>query len=104
MINETLRIFRISNDMKIIEIAKKGNISKSYLSEIENKKKMPSDKILLNLATCYNIPVEIIKFIDQYSDEKKLNYQQTLLLVLKYFEAKKLPRKNKINLKIKVKI
>ena len=55
MLGEFLRIARIANDKKIIDVAEETGISKSYLTEIEKGIKKPSDDILQKICTNYNI-------------------------------------------------
>ena len=42
MLSEALRLIRVFHDVKQNELAERFGVSKSYLSEIESGKKLPS--------------------------------------------------------------
>lgn len=62
MISEALRLIRVFHDLKQFELAEKLDVSKSYISEIENGVKAPSLEILRRYAQEFNIPVSSIVF------------------------------------------
>lgn len=55
MIGEALRLLRIFNGYKSAEMAKKLEISQSYVSEIENNKKQPTMEILDRYAKLFDM-------------------------------------------------
>lgn len=55
MMGEALRLLRIFNGYKSAEIAKKLEISQSYVSEIENNKKQPTMEILGRYAKLFDM-------------------------------------------------
>lgn len=55
MIGEALRLLRIFNGYKSAELAKKLEISQSYVSEIENNKKQPTMEILDKYANVFGM-------------------------------------------------
>lgn len=62
MLNEALRLIRVFHDLKQVELAEKIGVSKSYISEIENKNKNPSLDILQKYSEVFNIPISAIMF------------------------------------------
>lgn len=55
MIGEALRLLRIFNGYKSVELAEKLEISQSYVSEIENNKKQPTMEILDKYASVFDM-------------------------------------------------
>ena len=55
MIGEALRLLRIFNGYKSVELAEKIGISQSYVSEIENNKKQPTLDILEKYANVFGM-------------------------------------------------
>lgn len=90
MLGEFLRIARIANDKKIIDVAEETGISKSYLTEIEKGIKKPSDDILQKICINYNIESHLLLTFAKYSEDANLNYRQILLLILEYYEYEKI--------------
>lgn len=45
-ISEILRLLRVGNELSCQQMADKLGVSASYISQIENGKKLPSDKML----------------------------------------------------------
>jgi len=66
MLNEALRLIRVFHDMKSVELAKKLNISNSYLSEIEKGKKQPPFDLINKYGAIFNIkPSAILSFYER---------------------------------------
>lgn len=59
-LGEALRLVRSFHDMNQIELAQRLGISRSYLSELESGKKMPSLDLLDNYAKTFEIPVSYL--------------------------------------------
>lgn len=71
MLNEALKRIRQSNGDSISELARRIGVSKSHISEIENKKKNPSVEYLENFARFYSIPLShILFFSENYSPDE----------------------------------
>lgn len=83
-IGETIRIFRIANDYTISKLSNLSGISRSYLSELENGKKGKyiSTTTLNSLEETFNVPHGSILKICKISEEKNLDFKQTLFKVL----------------------
>ena len=62
MLAEALRLIRVFHDMRSSELAKKLDISTSYLSEIESGKKDPSMDLISRYAEFFNISSSSILF------------------------------------------
>lgn len=65
MLSEALRLIRVYHDLKQQELAEKLEISKSYLSEIENGKKTPTIDLIEKYASQFGIPASSILFFSE---------------------------------------
>ncbi len=71
---ETLKLLRIFFGYKSVEMAKKLEISQSFLSEIENNKKNPTLELLNKYSKVLNIKVStIILLSESINDDEKKN-------------------------------
>lgn len=71
MIGETLRLIRVINGMKANDLAKRLDISASYLSLIENGKKRPSLDIIWEYSNIFGVKASSILFLDEEMQEDK---------------------------------
>lgn len=62
MLGEALRLIRVYHDLKQKQVAKRLEISTSYLSEIEKGRKMPSLELLQRYSDVFNLPLSSIMF------------------------------------------
>ena len=69
MLNEALRLIRVYHDMPQTDAAGKLGISKSYLSEIEAGKKVPTLHILENYSKAFSIPLSSILFFSEHMQD-----------------------------------
>ncbi|MBG9791041.1 hypothetical protein ABD76_00185 [Paenibacillus dendritiformis] len=69
MFGEALRLVRSFHDMNQSELAKALGISRSYLSEIESGKKVPSLDLLQKYASQFDIPLSALVFFSEQIDE-----------------------------------
>lgn len=87
MIERALRLTREFHRMKQGELAKKLNISTSYLSEIESGKKAPSLSLLDEYAKIFKVPASTFLLFKERSeadaDQKSQEHAKRLL---KFFE------------------
>lgn len=68
-----LRILRAENNEQLLDMAKKMNISVSYLSSIENnKRKIPKD-FFKNLLKEYNLDKKLKRMLINVEKEEKYN-------------------------------
>lgn len=90
MINVALKQIRLFHKMKQNELADKLQISKSYLSEIENSKKAPNLELLKNYSEVFDIPVSSLLFfsekLEQDTKTSKSFRIKSASLVLKILE------------------
>lgn len=62
MLSEAFRLIRVFHDMKQQELANDLGLSKSYLSELENGKKIPSMDVVQKYSEKFGIPASSIMF------------------------------------------
>lgn len=62
---EALRLIRVFHDTNQTELAGRLGVSKSYLSEIENGKKLPRIELIERYASEFNLPVSSIMFFSE---------------------------------------
>ncbi len=62
MLSRALRLIRVFHDLKQVELAEKFGISKSYLSEIESGRKIPTLDLIEKYSSEFNIPPSSILF------------------------------------------
>lgn len=68
MLHIALKLIRSSHDLSQKELAQKLGISKSYLSEIESRKKTPSLALLESYGQVFQVPVSSILFLVENFD------------------------------------
>ena len=73
MLSEALRLIRVFNDIKQQELADKLGLSASYISEIENSKKIPTLEIIEKYSKLFDIPVSSIMFFSEELENKKIS-------------------------------
>jgi transcriptional regulator with XRE-family HTH domain len=70
MLNEALKLARQFHRMSLSELAEKMEISKSYLSEIENNHKNVTLELLNRYSKALNIPVSHLMLFAESMNEK----------------------------------
>lgn len=65
MLSEALRLLRVFHDMKQNDLAAALDISKSYISEIENGNRVPSLDVIQKYAVTFKVPVSSILFFSE---------------------------------------
>src|SRR6185312_15667271 len=87
MINRALRLAREFHRMKQVELAKRLNISTSYLSEIEAGKKPPTIELLDGYAELFGVPAStFLMFGEQVSGKEDQKRQEKARKLLQFFE------------------
>lgn len=86
-LGEILRIIRIANDFTMEEMSECIGFSRSYISELENGKKLVSLKAISKYLSYFQINkvefISILKLYERFDENDKLErYQRTLLKVL----------------------
>ena len=75
MIGKAIRVIREFSELNQTELSEKAGISKSYMSEIENGKKLPNLELLDKFSEVLDVPVSSIMFFSEKLDgEGKLAY------------------------------
>ncbi|MBL0744841.1 helix-turn-helix domain-containing protein [Chryseolinea lacunae] len=59
-LGKTIASVRLERGFKQIDLAERSQISKSYLSEIENDTKRPDMEILERICVALNVPIQIL--------------------------------------------
>lgn len=62
MLSEAFRLIRVFHDMKQQELADELGLSKSYVSELESGKKVPSMDVIQKYSDRFGIPPSSIMF------------------------------------------
>lgn len=94
MLAEALRLIRVFHDMRQQEVADRLGLSKSYVSEIENGKKIPSIDVIQKYSDAFGIPASSIMFFSENLESpSKANVARSaiadkVLNFLKFIEAK----------------
>ena len=94
MLSEAFRLIRVFHDMKQQELANDLGLSKSYVSELENGKKIPSIDVIQKYSSRFGIPVSSIMFfaenLDNPGKAKKARFAiaDKVLQFLQFIESK----------------
>lgn len=94
MFGEALRLVRAFHDVSQIDLATELGISRSYLSEIESGKKVPSLDLLQKYSAHFNIPLSsLVLFSEQAGEPKRdLDVKKMLgskaIAILQWIESK----------------
>lgn len=72
MIGDTLRYLRVFNDYTAVQLSDELGLSQSYISEIENGKKVPTLQVIEKYAEIFDIkPSTIFLFSEVLDKEDK---------------------------------
>lgn len=96
-LSEALRLMRVFNDKKLVELAGELEISPSHLSEIEHGKKKPSLDLLERYSSLFKIKLSTIMLFSEQMDtsikskvKKQVADKMVMFLRLIEHEAKDL--------------
>lgn len=64
MLNERIRLLRISRNLSQVELAKKLNVSKQSVSNWENDNILPSIEMLVELAKFFSVSTDYLLGLD----------------------------------------
>lgn len=93
MLGEALRLLRVMNDIKAMDLAKQLDISPSYLSEIEKGKKEPPLDLIKKFAKVFDTTPSSLLFFSESLDKDNLkgdvkkNLRSGLMKLLKFVDA-----------------
>ena len=94
MLSEAFRLIRVFHDMKQLELASELGLSKSYISELESGKKIPSMDVIQKYSRRFGIPASSIMFFaENLEDPTKATKTRSaiagkILQFLQFIEAK----------------
>ena len=98
VINETLRMLRTINGVTGKELAGQLGISTSYLSEMENGKKMPPFDMLQTYASIFQVKLStLVLFMEQEGDNQtskittRTKTKDTLFRFMKFLDSMEQP-------------
>jgi transcriptional regulator with XRE-family HTH domain len=73
LLGKILKHIRVFNHQTQIELAERLSLSRSYISEIEASKKIPTMEVLQNYSSTFDIPLSsILLFAEEYDHRNKL--------------------------------
>lgn len=94
MFGEALRLVRTFHDVNQAELAEALGISRSYLSEIESGKKVPSLDLLQRYASHFDMPLSSLVLFAENADESPADLKVRTMLgekaiaILRWLESK----------------
>lgn len=94
MLGEALRLIRVYNDLKQVELAQRLGVSKSHMSEIESEEKTPSLDLLKKYSIEFGIPISSILFFAEElptakrGEKARVVIASRVLDILKFIERK----------------
>lgn len=77
-----IRCFRNVNQLYLRDVAEKLDISKSFVSLLENDKRKIEDKNLEGFANLFGVDVEVFYVIQKQANQEKWSYQRLLFEIL----------------------
>ena len=91
MIGETIKLLRILYGINSQDLALKIEISQSYMSEIENNKKVPKLEIIKKISGIFKIRTSSLIYIDEKVEEagKNINFNEKITIVTNTLEKLK---------------
>lgn len=72
MLNEALRLLRVYHDLTQTQLSYELGISKSFLSEIESGKKVPSLELLNKYSVRFDLPLSSLLFFSENLEKSKV--------------------------------
>ena len=76
------RLLRLASNKSIRELANDMDVSPSYISEIENGKRTPSNALREKYSHALGIKQSTIMYFEEESNEHDRSFQEMLLLIL----------------------
>lgn len=91
MIGETIKLLRNTYGINSQDLALKIEISQSYMSEIENNKKIPKLKIIKKISEIFKIKTSSLIYIDEKVEEagENINFNEKIIIVINTLEKLK---------------
>ena len=86
MIGNIFKLVRIANGLLVKqEVMENANVDAFTLRNLEEENAEPAFKTVSRLADFYNLPIDKIVEFDRKQQENNLDYQQTLEMILHYY-------------------
>lgn len=91
MIGETIKLLRNTYGINSQDLALKIEISQSYMSEIENNKKIPKLEIIKKISEIFKIKTSSLIYIDEKVKEagENINFNEKIIIVINTLEKLK---------------
>ena len=89
MIKDALKTLRAYNTLRQNELAKKLEISTSFLSEIERGKKLPNLKLLQKYTEIFEIPISDIFYLQDIIDNNLNALNGNVFKIMRWLDEKK---------------
>lgn len=88
MIGETIKLLRNTYGINSQDLALKIEISQSYMSEIENNKKIPKLEIIKKISEIFKIKTSSLIYIDEKVEEagENINFNEKIIIVINTLE------------------
>ena len=80
MLNKALKLVRVFHRINQTDLAKKLNISRSYLSEIESGKKVPSIEILKRYSNIFSIPASSLMLFSEKLEDNSFSEKSRVMI------------------------
>lgn len=88
---ELLRLLRLINDLSLVELSEKIQLSKTYISNLESGQRNISEDVLYKYSKYFKIPIKTLRFFEKTSNDNKCKTQEMLILLLsKTYKGKKI--------------
>ena len=86
MMGNILKLVRIANGLLVKQdVTNNANIDALTLRNLEEENAEPAFKTVVRLADFYNIPIDKLLEFEKIQQEDNLDYQQTLEMILHYY-------------------
>lgn len=88
MIGETIKLLRNTYGINSQDLPLKIEISQSYMSEIENNKKIPKLEIIKKISEIFKIKTSSLIYIDEKVEEagENINFNEKIIIVINTLE------------------
>jgi len=78
MVGRFIKQLRKDKNISLRELSKKINTSSTYINEVENNHKIPSDKLIISLSKFFNVKIDSFPIIYKDNEIKITVYKSTL--------------------------
>jgi Predicted transcriptional regulators len=82
-LGNVLKLLRIANEMSMKDLARKMDVSSTYISEVEANNRNPSLDMLSKFSTALGVSKSTILYFDEEGAKHSYTYKKLLLDILK---------------------